>query len=233
MRSRTKNHVHEVPSAPASPPCERGSVALIRWTAMALPKLVCERIARSFASRTGADIYALRIGVVIEPADYGRFPAALADPLSRKRDAWSYIDVRDLARIVDFCLEKDGLGFQVFNATNDEIIANEPTTSSLTKHAPRTPMPANSRGSRLRCPIERRGSFWASASCTTGEKCGPGRDRSSAETRRRSLRGSVWNVRVENRRSLSLRPSQRLRSARRRYSAEPEGISGSPVESSK
>jgi hypothetical protein len=144
---------------------------------VALPKLVCERIARSFASRTGADIYALRIGVVIEPADYGRFPAALADPLSRKRDAWSYIDVRDLARILDLCLEKDGLGFQVFNATNDEIIANEPTTSSLTKHAPRTPMPANSRGSRLRCPIETRGSFWASASCTTGEKCAPGRDR--------------------------------------------------------
>jgi hypothetical protein len=140
---------------------------------VALPKLVCERIARSFASRTGADIYALRIGVVIEPADYGRFPAALADPLSRKRDAWSYIDVRDLARILDLCLEKDGLGFQVFNATNDEIIANEPTTSSLTKHAPRTPMPANSRGSRLRCPIERRGSFWASASRTTGENVVP------------------------------------------------------------
>jgi UDP-glucose 4-epimerase len=104
-----------------------------------LSKLVGEKIARSFVSRTGADIYALRIGVVIEPADYERFPAALADPLSRKRDAWSYIDVRDLARIVDLCLEKDGLGFQVFNATNDEIIANEPTISFLTKHAPHTP----------------------------------------------------------------------------------------------
>ena len=107
-----------------------------------LSKLVGEKIARSFASRTGADIYALRIGVVIEPADYERFPAALADPLSRKRDAWSYIDVRDLAQIVDLCLEKDGLGFQVFNATNDEIIANEPTMSFLTRHAPRTPMKA-------------------------------------------------------------------------------------------
>lgn len=102
-------------------------------------KRVCERIARSFASRTGADIYALRIGVVIEPADYGRFPAALADPLSRKRDAWSYIDVRDLAQIVDLCLEKDGLGFQVFNAANDEIVANDPTTAFLAKHAPHTP----------------------------------------------------------------------------------------------
>lgn len=77
-----------------------------------LSKLVGEKIARSFASRTGADIYALRIGVVIEPADYVRFPAALADPLSRKRDAWSYIDVRDLAQIVSLCLEKDGSAFR-------------------------------------------------------------------------------------------------------------------------
>ena len=104
-----------------------------------LSKLVGEKIARSFASRTGADIYALRIGVVIEPSDYQRFPAALAEPLARKRDAWSYIDVRDLARIVDLCVEKDGLGFQIFNAANDEIIANEPTTSFLGKHAPHTP----------------------------------------------------------------------------------------------
>ena len=105
-----------------------------------LSKLVGEKIARSFASRTGADIYALRIGVVIEPADYAHFPAALADPLSRKRDAWSYIDVRDLAQIVDLCLEKDGLGFQVFNASNDKIIANEPATTFLARHAPLTPM---------------------------------------------------------------------------------------------
>ena len=103
-----------------------------------LSKLVGEKIARSFASRTGADIYALRIGVVTEPADYARFPATLADPLSRKQDASSYIDVRDLAQIVDLCLEKDGLGFQVFNATNDEIIANEPTMSFLTENAPHT-----------------------------------------------------------------------------------------------
>jgi nucleoside-diphosphate-sugar epimerase len=103
-----------------------------------LSKLVGEKFVRSFASRTGADIYALRIGVVTEPADYARFLATLADPLSRKQDASSYIDVRDLAQIVDLCLEKDGLGFQVFNATNDEIIANEPTMSFLTENAPHT-----------------------------------------------------------------------------------------------
>lgn len=102
-----------------------------------LSKLVGEDIARSFASRTGADIYALRIGGVIEPDDYAeRFPRFLADPMARRRDAWTYIDVRDLGQIVRLCIEKDGLGYQVFNAVNDEIIANEPTAQFLARNAP-------------------------------------------------------------------------------------------------
>lgn len=105
-----------------------------------LSKLLGEKTARAFADRSGADIYALRIGGVIEPHDYGRFPGFIANPLTRKRDAWSYIDARDLGQIADLCLEKDGLGFQVFNAVNDEIIADEPTAEFLAKHAPNTPI---------------------------------------------------------------------------------------------
>jgi nucleoside-diphosphate-sugar epimerase len=105
-----------------------------------LSKLVGEKTARTFAMRTGVDIYALRIGGVIEPHEYDRFPGFVADPSSRRRDAWTYIDVRDLSQIVHLCLEKDGLGFQVFNAVNDEIIANEPTAKFLAKYAPNTPV---------------------------------------------------------------------------------------------
>ncbi|TSD83979.1 NAD(P)-dependent oxidoreductase [Mycobacterium sp. KBS0706] len=105
-----------------------------------LSKVVGEKMARSFASRSGADIYALRIGSVTLPEDYGRFHGDLAEPLARRRDAWSHVDVRDLAQIVHLCIEKDGLGFQVFNATNDEIIADEPTAAFLEKHAPQTPV---------------------------------------------------------------------------------------------
>ena len=47
-----------------------------------------------------------------------------------------------------FALEKDGLGFQVFNATNDEGIANEPTMSFLTKNAPQTAEEARTGGVR-------------------------------------------------------------------------------------
>jgi nucleoside-diphosphate-sugar epimerase len=105
-----------------------------------LSKVIGEKTARAFATRTGADIYALRIGAVTEPQDYQRFPRNIAEPLSRKRDAWSYIDARDLGQIVHLCIEKDGLGFQVFNATNDEIIADQPTVEFLAKHAPNTPV---------------------------------------------------------------------------------------------
>jgi nucleoside-diphosphate-sugar epimerase len=105
-----------------------------------LSKVVNEKTARSFAMRTGADIYALRIGNVIEPHEYDRFPGFLADPPSRKRNAWSYIDARDLSQIVHLCLQKDGLGFEVFNAVNDTITARQSTADFLARWCPKTPL---------------------------------------------------------------------------------------------
>ncbi|GGD46138.1 NAD-dependent epimerase/dehydratase family protein [Sinisalibacter lacisalsi] len=85
-----------------------------------MSKVVNEVTARSFAERTGADVYALRINNVMSPEDYARdWPAYFADPDLRRRNIFSYIDARDLGQIVDLCLKKDGLGYQVFNAAND------------------------------------------------------------------------------------------------------------------
>ncbi len=81
-----------------------------------LSKVLNEVTARSFQRRSGADIYALRIGNVIEPHEYDRFPGFFDHPEVRRRNTFSYIDARDLGQIVHLCLEKDGLGFQVFNA---------------------------------------------------------------------------------------------------------------------
>ncbi|MBA1145150.1 NAD-dependent epimerase/dehydratase family protein [Mesorhizobium neociceri] len=105
-----------------------------------LSKVVNEKTARAFAMRFGTDMYALRIGNVIEPHEYDRFPSFVADPLSRKRNAWSYIDARDLGQIVDLCVRRDGLGFQVFNAVNDTITANEPTEAFLRRWCPDAPV---------------------------------------------------------------------------------------------
>ena len=77
---------------------------------------------------------------MIEPHEYDRFPGYVAHPETRKRNAWSYIDARDLGEIVHLCLQKDGLGFQVFNAVNDTITADMPTEQFLAKHCPTTPI---------------------------------------------------------------------------------------------
>src|SRR3981081_3171766 len=99
-----------------------------------LSKVVNEKTARAFAMRYGIDIYALRIGNVIEPHEYDLFPAFLADPSSRKRNAWGYIDARDLGEIVHLAIQKDGLGFQVFNAVNDTATNNLQTPEILRRY---------------------------------------------------------------------------------------------------
>ncbi|KAI9725507.1 MAG: hypothetical protein M1828_003178 [Chrysothrix sp. TS-e1954] len=107
----------------------------------ALSKICGEKTARAFARRFGNDIYCLRIGNVIEPDEYARdFPAFVAKPETRKRNAWSYVDARDLGQICDLCVQKTGLGFQVFNATNDSITAKTNTADTLKRYAPNTPL---------------------------------------------------------------------------------------------
>ena len=88
----------------------------------AMSKIVNEVTARSFHERTGFDIYGLRINNVIEPHEYAtRFPPFMKDPELRRRNIFAYIDARDLGHMVDRCLQTDGLGYQVFNVSNDDM----------------------------------------------------------------------------------------------------------------
>lgn len=104
-----------------------------------LSKVVNEKTARAFAERSGFDIYALRIGNVIEPHEYADFPHYFAHPEIRKRIAWSYIDARDLGQIVKLCVEKDGLRFAIFNAANDTVSANTPSRELARQFYPNVP----------------------------------------------------------------------------------------------
>lgn len=105
-----------------------------------LSKVVNEQTARSFQRRSGADIYALRIGNVIEPHEYDRFPDFFENPAQRRRNIFCYIDARDLGQIVDLCLEKDGLGYQVFNAGNDTNSVDIPNVQILQRFFPNVPV---------------------------------------------------------------------------------------------
>jgi nucleoside-diphosphate-sugar epimerase len=106
-----------------------------------LSKVVNEQTARSFQRRSGFDIYALRIGNVIEPHEYAElFPNYFQNPEVRRRNAFCYIDARDLGQIVDLCLQKDGLGYQVFNAGNDHNGAIIPTKELASRFFPGVPV---------------------------------------------------------------------------------------------
>lgn len=94
----------------------------------AASKVVNEVTAQSFQARSGIDIYGLRINNVIEPQEYrDLFPAFFADPASRRRNIFAYIDARDLARVVELMLQTDGLGYQVFNVSNDDNSVHVPS----------------------------------------------------------------------------------------------------------
>jgi nucleoside-diphosphate-sugar epimerase len=103
-------------------------------------KVVNEVTARAFARRFGIDIYALRIGNVMEPHDYAAFPDYAANPAQRRRIAFSYIDARDLGQMVDLCLAKNGLGYQAFNVSNDNNSVPQPNSHLLAEFFPNVPL---------------------------------------------------------------------------------------------
>ena len=106
-----------------------------------MSKKVNEVTAQSFQRRFGADVYALRIGNVVEPHEYATlFPPLASDPGLRRRITFSYIDARDLGQIVDLCVQKDGLGVQVFNAVNDENAVPQPNSELLRRFFPNVPL---------------------------------------------------------------------------------------------
>lgn len=87
-----------------------------------ISKLCAERVARGYARKFGIDIYVLRIGALIAPDEFEEhFQNYVSCPEDWKVHGWSYTDSRDLGLMVHLSICKDGLGFQVFNATNDEI----------------------------------------------------------------------------------------------------------------
>lgn len=98
-----------------------------------LSKVLNEQTGKAFQKRTGIDIYALRIGNIIEPNEYHRFEDFCKNPSVRLRNLFNYIDARDLAQAIELCIKKDGLGYEVFNVTHD-INSVSLTTEEIIKN---------------------------------------------------------------------------------------------------
>ena len=105
-----------------------------------LSKVLNEQTGKAFQKRTGIDIYALRIGNIIEPNEYQRFKEFCDNPNVRLRNLFNYIDARDLAQAIELCIKKDGLGYEVFNVTHDNNSVNLATKEIIDQFFPNVKM---------------------------------------------------------------------------------------------
>lgn len=87
-----------------------------------LSKVVNEKTAEMFNRKTGMQVVSLRIGNVMAPEDYARFPGF--KPKERERILWSYVDARDVASACRLSLETDGLGAVALNIAADDTSMN-------------------------------------------------------------------------------------------------------------
>ncbi len=65
-------------------------------------------------------VVSLRLGNVIAPHMYERFPSFIHNSEERKPILWSYIDARDAASAYRLSIEKDNLGVLALNIAADE-----------------------------------------------------------------------------------------------------------------
>ncbi|PYH47043.1 NAD-dependent epimerase/dehydratase family protein [Aspergillus saccharolyticus JOP 1030-1] len=99
----------------------------------AISKVCGEQTAAGFAKRyPETDVYVYRFGAMVSPEEFQeRFTGYVERPGEWKVHGWAYTDARDLGLMVERGLMVDGLGFQVFNAVNDEMTNFESSTEAF------------------------------------------------------------------------------------------------------
>ncbi|WP_077624522.1 NAD-dependent epimerase/dehydratase family protein [Sediminibacillus massiliensis] len=101
-----------------------------------LSKIVNEKTAESFNRRTGMQVVSFRLGNVIAPEMYEKFPSFIHDPFQRDVILWSYIDTRDIASACMKAIEKDGLGAVAVNLAADETSMDIESRELMAKRFP-------------------------------------------------------------------------------------------------
>ncbi len=101
-----------------------------------LGKIVGEEITRAIHRRHGMQIVNFRIGNIMTPEKYKRFPGFIHDPKQRTKILWSYIDARDIAAACRLAIEKDGLGTQVINLAADDTSSAIPSRQLMAEIYP-------------------------------------------------------------------------------------------------
>jgi nucleoside-diphosphate-sugar epimerase len=85
-----------------------------------LSKIAAEQTADMFNRRCGMQVVSFRIGNVITPEKYKKFPEFIHEANERRTILWSYIDARDIAVACRLAIEAEGLGSIALNLAADD-----------------------------------------------------------------------------------------------------------------
>lgn len=126
---------------------------MVNLDAYGLSKEVDERTAQMFVRRDGMQIAGLRFHWVAAPDELAAIaPDGIEDPSRNSRTLWGYVDARDAATISRLAVEAEFDGFEPFNVTAADTLADQPTEHLIAEYLPDT---------RLREPIPGFGSGYA------------------------------------------------------------------------
>ena len=134
-----------------------------------LSKVVNEQTAHAFAMRTGRTSTRCGSATSSSPTSTTASRRFLANPPSRKRNAWSYIDARDLGQIVRLASKRTGSASRCSTPSTTRSRRSSRRPSSWRSYSPGRPDHAPARRIRgAALEPQERARCWASASSTTG-----------------------------------------------------------------
>jgi len=108
-------------------------------SAYALSKSVSEATADYFGSSTITTFLGVRSTLIVYPTDYENLKTEAHKAEARHWHYWSYIDVRDLTRLLRLAVMSEDDETTIINATAADTILNDSTAEHCAKYFPGTP----------------------------------------------------------------------------------------------
>ncbi|MGI9287129.1 MAG: NAD-dependent epimerase/dehydratase family protein, partial [Pseudomonadales bacterium] len=108
-------------------------------SAYALSKSVSEATAGYFGSVAKTSFIGVRSTLIVYPTDYDQIRADADNSDLRQWHYWSYIDVRDLTKLLLLAVQSEDTATTIINATAADTTLNDWTATHCAKHFPKTP----------------------------------------------------------------------------------------------
>lgn len=101
-----------------------------------LSKRLLEQMGREYAAAEGLQVVCMRYPAVIPPHRLGRTGPCPDGGLAERAEAWSYVDVRDVALACRLAVELGGLGYAVLNIGAADTRSALPSEELVRAHRP-------------------------------------------------------------------------------------------------